>query len=80
MKKRKSTTTSAFGSPGRLGHDSSVFYAGKLYAGQPQGQDVPYFENPIPPESLDRIFCRSAETPPIVPTGLPGAGSRRWIT
>jgi len=62
MTKRKSTTTSAFGSPGRAGHDSSAFYAGKLYTGQPQGQDVPYLENPIPPESLDRIFCGSAET------------------
>ena len=62
MKKRKSTTTSAFGSPGRAGHDSSVFYAGKLYAGQPQGQDVPYIENSIPPGSLNRIFCRSSET------------------
>ncbi|MBU2610392.1 MAG: site-specific DNA-methyltransferase [Chloroflexi bacterium] len=59
--KRKSTKTSAFGSPGRVGHDSAPFYAGKLYNGQPQGQDVPYVENPIPPESLDRIFCHSAE-------------------
>ncbi len=60
--KRKSTKTSAFGSPGRVGHDSSTFYAGKLYAGQPHGQDAPYIENPLPPESLDRIFCHSAET------------------
>ena len=60
--KRKTTKTSAFGSPGRAGHDSSSFYAGKLYDGQPQGQDVPYIENPLPTESLDRIFCHSAET------------------
>ena len=62
MTKRKTTTTSAFGSPGRAGHDSSTFYAGKLYANQPQGQDVPYIENAIPAGSLDHIFCRSAET------------------
>jgi modification methylase len=61
MTKRKTTQTSAFGSPGRLGHDSSAFYAGKLYDDQPQGQDVPYLENPISPEFLDRIFCHSAE-------------------
>ncbi|MCJ7585909.1 MAG: site-specific DNA-methyltransferase [Anaerolineales bacterium] len=61
MTKRKTTKTSAFGTPGRVGHDSSSFYAGKLYDGQPRGQDVPYFENPIPPKSLDRIFCHSAE-------------------
>jgi len=61
MTKRKTTKTSAFGTPGRVGHDSSMFYAGKLYDGQPRGQDVPYFENSISPESLDRIFCHSAE-------------------
>jgi site-specific DNA-methyltransferase (adenine-specific) len=59
--KRKTTKTSSFGAPGRVGHDSSAFYAGKLYDSQPRGQDVPYVENPILPESLDRIFCHSAE-------------------
>jgi DNA modification methylase len=59
--KRKTTKTSSFGTSGRVGHDSSAFYAGKLYDDQPRGQDVPYVENPIPPESLDRIFCHSAE-------------------
>ncbi len=60
--KRKTTKTSAFGSPGRAGHDSSSFYAGKLYDGQRQGQAVDYIENPVPDGSLDRIFCHSAET------------------
>jgi site-specific DNA-methyltransferase (adenine-specific) len=60
--KLKSTKTSAFGSPGRAGHDSSAFYAGKIYAGQFQGQDVAYLENPILPDSLDRIFNHSAES------------------
>jgi modification methylase len=59
--KRKTTATSAFGSPGRAGHDSRSFYAGKLYDGQLRGQDVPYVETPILTESLDHIFCRSAE-------------------
>ncbi len=62
MTKRKTTKTSSYGTPGRVGHDSSAFYAGKLYDNQPRGQDVPYIENPIPTESLDRIFCHSAET------------------
>jgi DNA modification methylase len=61
MPKRKTTKTSAFGTPGRVGHDSSAFYAGKLYAGLPQGQEVPYVENPLPPGTADRIFCKSAE-------------------
>jgi site-specific DNA-methyltransferase (adenine-specific) len=59
--KRKATKTSAFGAPGRVAHDSTSFYAGRLYAGQPQERAVEYVENPPPPESLDRIFCHSAE-------------------
>jgi site-specific DNA-methyltransferase (adenine-specific) len=61
MTKRKNTKTSSFGSPGRAGHDSSAFYGGKLYSGQPQGQDVVYIENPIATECLDHIFCHTAE-------------------
>jgi len=61
MAKRKTTKTSAFGSPGRVGHDSSAFYAGKLYDNQLQGEEVTYVENLIPAKLLDRIFCHSAE-------------------
>jgi site-specific DNA-methyltransferase (adenine-specific) len=61
MANRKSTKTSAFGSPGRAGHDSSAFYAGRLYDGRRQEQASEYVENPVPVESLDRIFCKSAE-------------------
>ena len=61
MTKRTTTRTSAFGSPGRAGHDSSSFYAGKLYDGQPREQDGVYAENPIPADSLNCIFCHSAE-------------------
>jgi site-specific DNA-methyltransferase (adenine-specific) len=60
--KRKTTKTSAFGSPGRAGHDSSAFYAGKLYDGQLQGQDSTYIETPLPADSLDCLFSHSAET------------------
>ena len=60
--KRKTTKTSAFGSPGRAGHDSSAFYAGKLYDGQQSAQAGDYIENPIPADSLDQIHCHSAET------------------
>ena len=42
--KRKTTKTSAFGSPGRAGHDSSSFYAGKLYDSQLQGG---IYEGPV---------------------------------
>jgi DNA modification methylase len=74
--KRKTTSTSAFGSPGRAGHDSSAFYAGKLYEGQHQGQDVAYVENPIPADSLDLIFCHSAE----IMSKLPDASVHLMVT
>ena len=61
MTKRKTTQTSTFGSPGRSGHDSSAFYAGKMIAQLPQGKDVSYLENPIPAGTIDHIFCHSAE-------------------
>ncbi len=61
MTKRKPTRTSSFGSPGRVSHDSTPFYNSRLYADQPQEQEVAYVETPLPPDCLDRIFCHSAE-------------------
>jgi site-specific DNA-methyltransferase (adenine-specific) len=57
----KNTKTSSFGSPGRIGHDASAFYAGRLYADQPQAQAVPYTEHPLTQDNLDKIFNTSAE-------------------
>jgi modification methylase len=76
MSKRKTTKTSSFGSPGRAGHDSSSFYAGRLYDGQHLGQDVAYVENSIPTDSLNRIFCRSAE----MMTDLPDCSVHLMVT
>jgi site-specific DNA-methyltransferase (adenine-specific) len=58
---RKATRTSAFGSPGRVSHDSSRFYAGGLYAQAPREQEMKYRENPISPEYLDKVFPHSSE-------------------
>jgi site-specific DNA-methyltransferase (adenine-specific) len=60
-KNRKNTETSAFGTPGRVSHDSSRFYNSRLYEGLPAEKDIPYIENLIPQENLDRIFCKSSE-------------------
>ena len=65
--KRTGTKTSAFGSPGRVNHDSTYFYASKLYDGLPKEEITDYVENPIPPESLDKIFCRSSEKMEEIP-------------
>lgn len=59
--KRPSTETSAFGTPGRVSHDSSRFYNSRLYAHQAKTEDVPYTENLVPPEILNRILCTSSE-------------------
>ncbi len=61
-KRNPATSTSAFGSPGRVSHDATPFYNSRLYADLPQEQEMDYAENPIPPESLDQIWCASSET------------------
>ena len=55
------TKTSSFGSPGRINHDSTSFYASRLYEGLPKEEIVKYNENPISSESMDKIFCKSSE-------------------
>lgn len=59
--KKIGTKTSPFGSPGRIGHDSTPFYAGKLYEGLPTEEKVKFLENLIEPQYLDKIFCKSSE-------------------
>ena len=54
------THASAFGSSGRRGHDSSRFYAGRLYDGQPAERNVAYLENPLPPGVANTIIPRSS--------------------
>jgi len=65
--KRTGTRTSAFGSPGRVNHDSTPFYASNLYEGLPKEEIVEYVENPVPPEFLDKIFCKSSEKMEEIP-------------
>lgn len=55
------TKTSSFGSPGRINHDSTSFYASKLYEGLPIEMKTDYVENPVPPQFLDKIFCKSSD-------------------
>jgi len=59
MPKRKKTSTSSFGSPGREGHDASAFYNARLYADQPQAESEAYVENPL--DQKDVIFNHSSE-------------------
>lgn len=61
-RKRRSTETSSFGTPGRISHDSDKFYASRLYDNLPGEQDVAYVENPVPAEFLDHLVCKSSES------------------
>lgn len=68
-KRRKGgTETSSFGSPGRIGHDSSKFYNSRLYKGMPtEKKKVTYVENRISKELLNRIFCKGSGSMDEVP-------------
>lgn len=59
--KRSPTETSAFGTRGRINHDSTKFYASRLYEGYSGGESASLAENPLPPELLDSLFCKSSE-------------------
>ncbi len=72
-KKKKSeiekigTHTSAFGTSGRINHDSSEFYKGKLYANQKLTEPETWIENSIPAENLDKLYCASSEDMSAIP-------------
>ncbi len=60
-RRRRRSRTQAFGSPIRIGHDARAFYATRLYEGLPGERQVPYVENPVPPDVIDRIFPHTSE-------------------
>jgi len=62
MARKKRTSTSAFGTPGRVSHDSTRFYASRLYQGIGGGREGKYIENAIPPDNLNRLYCKSSQT------------------
>jgi site-specific DNA-methyltransferase (adenine-specific) len=61
-RKRVNTETSAFGTSGRVSHDSSKFYESRLYEGVSGDKNAEYIENPIPPEALNKLYCKSSES------------------
>ncbi|MDI6698262.1 MAG: site-specific DNA-methyltransferase [Candidatus Saccharicenans sp.] len=60
-RKTVGTQTSAFGSPGRINHDSSKFYSGRLYDDMPREEPVEYLENHLGSSIIDRIYAKSSE-------------------
>ncbi len=65
--KKAGTRTTAFGSPGRVSHDSRDFYGKRLYAGLQQEGLVAYQETPLPVEAHNTIFCHSSEDMAALP-------------
>jgi hypothetical protein len=59
--RRRTTRTSSFGSPGRVSHDSSSFYQGRLYRGQRPAPPGELQEQPLPPDQLDRLYGKTSE-------------------
>ena len=63
MSNVRDTETSRFGARGRVSHDSSYFSAGRMYSNLPQEDcTMPYVENAVPEDVLDRIICSSSES------------------
>ena len=70
--KKNHTRTSAFGSPGRIAHDSSGFYSSRLYQGSRGKMISGAEEQALPsalsgPVPLDRLFCKSSESMDEIP-------------
>ncbi len=55
------TSTSSFGSKGRINHDSRSFYNGRIYQGLAQEKNVDYCETPIPKKALNKVYIKSCE-------------------
>ena len=60
-KHKQGTATSAFGAPGRSNHDSSAFYATRMYEGLGSEATTGCGENDIPPANINRVFSKSSE-------------------
>ncbi len=64
----RSTQTSTFGSAGRIAHDASYFYAGRLYGDLPAaGETVPAVEHAVPVELLDTVQQGDSRSMTVLP-------------
>lgn len=60
-RKRTATSTSSFGTGGRVSHDSSRFYNSRLYQDRSHLRRPADEERPVPDKFLDRVLCKSSE-------------------
>jgi len=61
MKESKGTTSSSFGTKGRINHDSSKFYNSKLYNTLDKEIKIDFIENEVPKELVNTLILGSAE-------------------
>ena len=66
---RRKTTTSRFGSPGRVSHDSRRFYSARLYGDLEPPPAPPGVDAAVPPEAVDRILPHTSEDMAELPAG-----------
>lgn len=67
MNKITGTSTSSFGTKGRINHDSSKFYDSKLYEEIQTKKVIDKTENPFPEEYLNKVILGSAENMQEIP-------------
>jgi site-specific DNA-methyltransferase (adenine-specific) len=64
---KKGTETSAFGTNGRVNHNSEKFYKSKLYSTIENTEIINKLENKFPKELLNSIICGSSENMTTIP-------------
>jgi site-specific DNA-methyltransferase (adenine-specific) len=69
MTRRRTTRSSSFGSPGRISHDASRFYKGRLYAELPPPAGGRAPESVVPPEVANRLVPHTSEDMAELPAG-----------
>ncbi len=66
-KSKKSTKSSAFGTNGRINHDSSIFYNSKLYKELDKKEKINGEINAVPEDILNKIILGTAENMAAIP-------------
>jgi len=75
LKTKKSTKTSSFGVSKRESHDSTAFYASKLYKETKIEEKTPEVENTISADLLDKVILGDSRK-----TGLPDSSVHLMVT
>ncbi len=68
-KSREGTSTSSFGTSGRINHDASKFYNSRLYTELNGGKMPDDVANPFPQSLENQVFTSSSESMSEIPSG-----------